>query len=218
MHLNQLALVPDSYAAIDTATGERFEFVEAAERLRWRWNRLAPSEPRMPRHCYVVLVGLTAEETRAARVLEFVIEKHPAAYDAYFRLYQWASRYLEPGDGFRYWRSRIGERPFVNRALPEDSEPVRRVDEGAKPIPRDQWHAEVRPLPAGRWLRRVDMGSRRVGLERRRVTGPPPEPNLFELDASSAASGIPLIRRASVVGPPSTGGEILPGAQAWATT
>ena len=142
MHLNQLALVPDSYAAIDTATGERFEFVEAAERLRWRWNRLAPSEPRMPRHCYVVLVGLTAEETRAARVLEFVIEKHPAAYDAYFRLYQWASRYLEPGDGFRYWRSRIGERPFVNRALPEDSEPVRRVDEGAKPIPRDQWHAK----------------------------------------------------------------------------
>jgi hypothetical protein len=95
----------------------------------------------MPRHCYVVLANFSAVERQTADVLEYVIENHAASYPAFFRCYSWPSRYLEPGDGFRYWRSRIGAKWFVNRARPEDSEPPRRVDEGATAIPRCEWGA-----------------------------------------------------------------------------
>lgn len=107
---DRLRLVEDdTYAVIDTETGELFRMEEVVARLPWRANRLAPREPRMPPHEYVVLVRRTAQEMRDCNALGFLIDHHPAAYDAYFRLYQWPSRYLDWED-HRHWRSRIGNR------------------------------------------------------------------------------------------------------------
>jgi hypothetical protein len=139
MRPDRLTLVEGVYAAIDTETGEVHTLEEVVARLPWRANRLAPSEPRMPAHEYAVLVGHTAQEVRDWNVVAFLIDHHAAAYLAYFRLYQLATRYLD-FEEHRYWRCHIGARWFVNRA--GFDEPVRRVDEGARPIPGSGWGAK----------------------------------------------------------------------------
>jgi len=114
------------------------EFHEAAARLPWRDSVLAPQEPRMPAHQYVVVESAVLDD---CRVLEFVIDHHPEAYSAYFRGYQRPWRYLEVG-GLRYWRSRLNGRWFVNRCRLDSCEPPRRVDQGARPIPPEEWGAK----------------------------------------------------------------------------
>jgi hypothetical protein len=94
---------PPGHGAIVVATGERHELEDVAALLPWRDNVLAPHEPRMPAHQYVVVESAVQED---CRVLEFIIDHHAETYAAYFRGYQHPTRYLEVG-GLRYWRSRL---------------------------------------------------------------------------------------------------------------
>jgi hypothetical protein len=55
---------------------------------------------------------------------------NPDSYRAYFRGYQTPNRYWEAPDGRRYWLTKF----MINRCWPASVEPLRRVDQGAKPI------------------------------------------------------------------------------------
>jgi hypothetical protein len=143
--LTPMALSPRGYAAIAVDSGEVYEFDEAAARLPWRNNVLAPHEPRMPAHQYVVVQSAVLED---CRILEFIIDHHPETYSAYFRGYQHPTHYLEVG-GLRYWRSSLNRRWFVNRCRPDSCEPPRRVDQGARPIPPEEWGAKYPSWPQG---------------------------------------------------------------------
>ena len=135
-----IALAQHGFAAIDTATGKRHEFAELADKLPWRWNDCAPHEPRMPPHQYVDGRKLGPEEVPVAEMLAFVIRHHPESYRAYFRAAPRSTRYLEVGDDWRYWLAWFGA-PFPHRQRLDAAEPPRRVDEGAKPIPLEEWGA-----------------------------------------------------------------------------
>jgi len=140
--LMSIALAPHGYAAIDTATGKLHEFAELADKLRWRWIEVIPDELRqMPPHQYVDGHKLRPEEVPVARMLEFVIAYHPESYLAYFRGYQQHNRYLEIGDGWRYWRASFGT-SCPHRQRLDACEPPWRLDEGARPIPPEEWGAE----------------------------------------------------------------------------
>ena len=137
-----IALAPHGYAAIDAATGKRHEFADLANKLRWRWNDFIPGERcQMPPHQYVDGHTLRPDEIPVARMLEFVIDHHPESYLAYFRGYQQHNRYLEIGDGWRYWRVWLGA-SCPHRQRLDASETPRRLDEGARPIPPEEWGAE----------------------------------------------------------------------------
>jgi hypothetical protein len=144
----QLAIARNEYAVVDLGSGEVHEFSEVAERLPWRNNSLAPHEPRMPPHQYLLVRDLRNAQLEACHMLEFTIDRHPEAYLAYFRGYQHPTRYLEVR-GFRYWRSRLQGRWFLNRARLDSCEPPRRVSEGARPIPPEQWRAKYPWWPQG---------------------------------------------------------------------
>jgi hypothetical protein len=160
---NQLVLTenPDDFTVVDQVTGELFHMRDAVAKLPWRSNIVPPDATpaqrrcHMPPHQYVAIVGLTEEQNRAAVVLEVILDNHPAAYLAYFRLYQSPMRYLE-WEGRRYFRTKLGPTWFVNRARFEDAEPPRRVDEGARPIPKSQWGAKhnwyVQGAGYGEWV------------------------------------------------------------------
>ena len=141
------ALAPRGYGAVDRRTEQIHTFQSLAAQLPWRDNSLAPHEPRMPPHQYVVVNNLSPGEQDVCRMLEFVIDNHSESYLAYFRGYMTPTRYLEV-DGLRYWRSRTRVW-FVNRARLDSVEPPRRVDEGAKPIPPEQWGAKYPYWPQG---------------------------------------------------------------------
>ena len=94
----------------------------------------------MPPHQYVDGHKLLPDEVPVAAMLEYVIAHHPESYRAYFRASKRATRYLEIGDGWRYWMAWFGA-PFPHRSRLDACEPPRRVDEGAKPIPLEEWGA-----------------------------------------------------------------------------
>lgn len=143
-----IALAPEGYAVIDLSTEDRHEFAELADKLRWRWNDFPPHEPRMPPHQYVDCHKLSPDDVPLARMLLFIIAEHPESYRAYFRGYQTPTRYLETGDGWRYWQAWIGcSSPHRQRI--DASELVRRVDQGAKPIPPEEWGAKYPYWPSG---------------------------------------------------------------------
>ena len=148
----RLELAPHGYAAVDVDKGARYELLNVAARLRWRHSILLPHEPRMPAHEYIVLADLKGQALRDCRILEFIIDKHPETYAAYFRGYQHPMRYLEigtaPGD-YRYWRTRLKKTWFINRCHLDSVEAPRRVDLGAKPIPLVEWGAKYPWWPAG---------------------------------------------------------------------
>jgi hypothetical protein len=121
----QLAIARTKYAVVDLGSGEVHEFSEVAARLPWRDNSLAPHEPRMPPHQYLLVRDLRNAQLEACHMLEFIIDRHPEAYLAYFRGYQHPTRYLEVR-GFRYWRSRLQGCWFLNRARLDSCEPPRR--------------------------------------------------------------------------------------------
>lgn len=148
-----LLLAPAGFGVIDEQ-GRSHEFAALAAALPWRQTELAPHEPRMPAHEYVVVNKLADELREVARLLKFVLDKHPASYRGYFRGYRTANRYLEPGDELRYWESWLRRRggggvSFLNRTRLDASEPPRRVDEGAKPIPAVEWGAGQPYWPQG---------------------------------------------------------------------
>lgn len=144
-----IALAPHRYAAIDTATGKRHEFADLANKLRWRWNDFIPGELRqMPPHQYVDGHKLRPDEVPVAAMLAYVIAHHPESYRAYFRAYKRPTRYLEAGAGWRYWVAWFGA-SFPHRQRLDACEPPRRVDEGAKPIPLEEWGASKPWWPQG---------------------------------------------------------------------
>jgi hypothetical protein len=141
----RLDLAPDGYAAIDVDTRKRYDLDWLAARLRWRHSVVLPQEPRMPPHEYIVVANLGGRDLRYCRILEFIIDKHPETYAAYFRGYQYPIRYLDSGSApneYRYWRTRLNKTWFVNRCRMDSVEPPRRVDRGAKPIPAEEWGAK----------------------------------------------------------------------------
>jgi hypothetical protein len=150
----RLELAPSGFAVTDLDTGKTHTVEEIAGKLPWRDSMPYPTEPKMPQHQYCVVNTLAGKPLYFARLLEFLIDKHPAGYRAYFRGYQSANRYLEIGttsSDYRYWRT--SWRPatwFINRARLNSCEPPRRVDEGAKAIPLDDW-ASHPWYPRGYW-------------------------------------------------------------------
>lgn len=128
--------------------GREYDFEWAISRLPWRHNDLAPHEPRMPPHEYV-LKDVDADWLPAYEMAYVMITQSPESYLAYFRAYQNPMRYLEVGD-YRYWPTGLGrKRLFLNRCLLDSVEPPRRVDEGARPIPLGEWGAELPYWPQG---------------------------------------------------------------------
>ena len=115
---------------IDLDTGEVYAVAAAAARIPWVKFRGETVPPTMPAHWYVVQ-GRCGEIDW--NVLAFAIAEHPESYLAYFRGYHTPNRYLELGDGYRYWRTKLHGTHMLNRCTLDSCEPPRRVDQGARP-------------------------------------------------------------------------------------
>ena len=119
---------PPRFEYVDPRTvrgedGHDYDVAEAIDALPW----VSQTCPSMP-HQYAVLFK---SPDWAWFVLDAMVRAgNPASYRAYFRGYQSANRYWEAPDGLRYWRTGI----MLNRCEPDSVEPLRRVDDGAKPI------------------------------------------------------------------------------------
>ena len=118
------------WQVVDVDTGEVYDVAAAAARIPWMKFRGETVPPTMPAHWYVVL-GQCADVDWD--ILAFAIAKHPESYLAYFRGYRTPNRYLELGDGYRYWRTKLHGTHMLNRCTPDSCEPPRRVDQGAGP-------------------------------------------------------------------------------------
>jgi hypothetical protein len=130
------------------ADGGEHDVLEAIEALPWV-TQLCPLMP----HDY-------AHRDKADPLAYAVVERmlkadNPDSYRAYFRGYPTANRYWEAADGRRYWLTMF----MINRCWPDSVEPLRRVDEGAKPI--EDWDGPpwapngiglYQRNAAGRWL------------------------------------------------------------------
>lgn len=112
-----------SSRTVRDADGRQYDVAEAIAALPWV-SQLCPQMP----HQYVVQ---SHSPEWAYGVLETMVAgRNPETYKAYFRGYQTPNRYWEAPDGLRYWSTRF----MLNRCEPDSVEPLRRVDEGAKPI------------------------------------------------------------------------------------
>ena len=149
--------IEGNYNIKDLDSGRLFEWSTVVSGLPWRHNQLAPHEPRMPPHEYVLRDWCEGEQAVLYEVAGFVIDSSPKSYDAYFRAYQGPMKYMEvgtePGD-FRYWRTSNlqpggGMKHFLNRCHLDSVEPPRRVDQGAKPIPLREWGTSEPYWPKG---------------------------------------------------------------------
>lgn len=145
-----------SFEIVDSRTvraedGSHSDVLEAIEALPWV-HQLCPLMP----HDYAVLFR---SPESAWFALEAMVRWSPDSYRAYFRGYQTTNRYWDAPDGMRYWRTRFE----LNRCKPESVEPLRRRDEGAKPI-RDwegpPWAPDGSGLyakePDGKWWPRFE--------------------------------------------------------------
>lgn len=140
-----LEIATRGYAVINEATRELFELEDLVVALPWKHNELAPHEPRMPPHEYVLEDWC---DPVVYRRLEFLIRNHGESFDAYFRAYRRPNRYLEVG-AWRYWPTATESERFLNRCRLDAVEPPRRVDEGARPISLEEWGAELPYWPRG---------------------------------------------------------------------
>ncbi|MGH8546783.1 MAG: hypothetical protein ACREX3_24860 [Gammaproteobacteria bacterium] len=127
---------------VNSDTGEEYDMRAVVERLPWQAQKGANSTwpdyaPYMPPHEFVVLGKCSYADWD---VLHFACTKHPASYRGYIRGYQSPMRYLEFGDGYRYWPTRLGVM-MLNRCTLDSVEPPRRVDQGARPIKPKDWGA-----------------------------------------------------------------------------
>jgi hypothetical protein len=103
--------------------GREHDVLESIDALPWV-PQLCPMMP----HDY-------AHQFKSDRLAYAVVERmlkasNPESYRAYFRGYQTPNRYWEAPDGRRYWLTKF----MINRCWPDSVEPLRRVDQGAKPI------------------------------------------------------------------------------------
>ena len=104
--------------------GRDHDVLESIEKLPWV-HQLCPQMP----HDYAHKLK---SDPHAYAVVERMLKAgNPESYRAYFRGYQSPNRYWEAPDGRRYWLTRM----MINRCEPDSVEPLRRVDQGAKPIP-----------------------------------------------------------------------------------
>src|SRR4051794_6165922 len=58
----------------------------------------------MPAHQYVITPKLGERALQDCRLFDRIVDEHPESYLAYFRGSQRPTRYLEIGDGWRYWK------------------------------------------------------------------------------------------------------------------
>jgi hypothetical protein len=141
----------EHHRVVNMNTEEVYDVAAVAARLPWRLEGGAKKKdqvPDMPRHEYIVRGrGDDADWD----VLYYVVGKHPDSYRAYFRGYLSPMRYLELGDGYRYWVTGVRGILMLNRCTLDSVEPPRRVDQGAKP--RYDWDAIVPYFPEGYWAR-----------------------------------------------------------------
>lgn len=119
---------------VNSDTGEEYDVAAVAARLTWRTQKTGNSSwedypPYMPPHEYIVFGKCDYADWN---VLYFACTKHPASYRAYFRGYQSPMRYLELGDGYRYWPTALRGVTMLNRCALDSVEPPRRVDQGAR--------------------------------------------------------------------------------------
>jgi hypothetical protein len=133
----------DGECIVNSDTGEEYDVRAVVARLPWQAQKGANSKwpdypPYMPPHEFVVFGKCSYEDWD---VLYFVCTKHPASYLGYFRGYQNPMRYLELGDGYRYWPSAQRGVMMLNRCLLNSVEPPRRKDRGARPIKPKEWGA-----------------------------------------------------------------------------
>ena len=126
---------------VNSETGEEYDLATVAARLPWRKqgaaDRVYDPLQHIPIHWYVVMGACDWTDWD---VLYFACTKHPASYRGYFRGYPSPIQYLELGDGYRYWPTRLGVM-MLNRCTPDSVEPPRRVDQGARPIKPKDWGA-----------------------------------------------------------------------------
>jgi hypothetical protein len=124
---------------VNSDTGEEYNVLAVAARLPWQpYKRVwKDSPPYMPPHEFVVLGKCDYADWD---VLYYACTKHPKSYRAYFRGYQSPMQYLELGDGYRYWPTRLGVM-MLNRCTLDSVEPPRRVDQNGKPIKPEEWRA-----------------------------------------------------------------------------
>ena len=157
-----MAFIIEGDEVVEVSTGTRYDPARTACRLHWV-EALAGGG--MPPHQYVVF-GYPPPQ--AVRVLLTVIKVR--GYNAYFRGYPSPMRYVELGDGLRYWRTVLNRTHMLNRCTLDSVEPPRRVDQGAKPIPWDgpPWAPYGSPWPPGyvedspgRWVYRPSLDPRR---------------------------------------------------------
>jgi hypothetical protein len=102
--------------------GVEYDVRVAIESLPWV-SQLCPLMP----HQYVVRAKAP---DWAWNALEAMARWNPHSYRAYFRGYPTPNRYWDAPDGLRYWRTGM----MLNRCDPDSVEPLRRVEDGAKPI------------------------------------------------------------------------------------
>jgi hypothetical protein len=138
-----LTLKFDGETVVNSETGEEYDVSGVIARLPWQAQKGANTTwedypPYMPPHEFVVFGKCDYEDWD---VLYFVCTKHPASYLGYFRGYQNPMRYLELGDGYRYWPSAQRGVVMLNRCTLNSVEPPRRKDQGARPIKPKEWGA-----------------------------------------------------------------------------
>jgi hypothetical protein len=136
---------------LDPETGVvivRWSLDEVVERIPWVLNPQL-EEWSMPVHKYVVYRKCPVD---LFVTLLFAVRTHPKSYMAYFRGYQTPTRYLEFG-GNRYWESWGGSTQMLNTCTPDSVEPPRRVDQGARPIPPEEWRARRYNKQGSGWQR-----------------------------------------------------------------
>jgi hypothetical protein len=103
--------------------GREYDVATAIEALPWV-PQLCPQMPHEYAH-------LSKSPVRNYGVLAAMVGSgNPASYRAYFRGYERPGRYWDAPDGRRYWSTGY----MLNRCWPDSVEPLRRVDDGAKPI------------------------------------------------------------------------------------
>jgi hypothetical protein len=126
---------------VNSDTGEEYDLAAVAARLPWKKqggeDRVYDPLQHIPSHWYVVMGACDWADWD---VLYFACTKHPLSYRGYFRGYLSPMQYLELGDGYRYWPSRLGVM-MLNRCTLDSVEPPRRLDEGARPIKPKDWGA-----------------------------------------------------------------------------
>jgi hypothetical protein len=116
----------DSVLLVDGAV---LAVTDAIARLRWQ-PMLCPTMP----HSYVVSTWSSLDRSAFDAILE-MIRHSPDTVSAYWRGYQWPTRYWHGPNGFRYWTTPGFEPGSVVLNRTDDIDDTRPVDRGGQPAP-----------------------------------------------------------------------------------